>query len=382
MSIMMYPRPYASAWAGLTGGGMVKVGIPTGMRPRMRPPRSGNVPQWMERPGRGLPSDAGRRPPAIPFEDHITTKLNADLPQAPVVPVVSKPTPINPLKAGWEGTKGLIKRHPVLAGGAVAGGIASGGAQYGANRLAEYRAADAATAAAAGLKNQKPPPDPLGDTVAGVRDWSVNHWPILAGLGIGAGGLGLWWKQQQDRKEKEEEEELLSGMHSKAAMVKLASEFPVQVGFLVRCGERKLSGSEVRSAIEKCASISDAMAEEWTRFFDAAAGLEARASSGLVKAAVGMPGYSATANAAIADAAKTQDPTQSTTQPAAGIPPVAGLSAVKPTTTPPVTTPPVAPQPPMTNWQQMMVRHRRMRASINVPRTIGSSVRPAITRRC
>jgi hypothetical protein len=128
----------------------------------------------------------------------------------------------------------------------------------------------AANAAAA---EQAKVPDKVEAAAGGLKNFVTDYWPGLLAGGAALGAGGLWWKQQQERKREEEEEELLSGMHPKLAMVKLAHEFPVQVGFLARCGERRLNNAQVQRAIEKCASISDGMAEDWIRFFAVASGM-------------------------------------------------------------------------------------------------------------
>ena len=244
MSVTRYPRPYTSAWSGLTRSRMVKSGA-------------------------GFWRSIGRRLGDVGGGD----------------------APVNTIRTGLASGLGAIKNHPKSLGIPLAIAGITAPTQYGVNVLSESnrRASIAAQAAAAitAAKN-KPPPDPDLAEQGGkaVQNFFTKNWMPLTAAGTGLGAAGLWWKNRQDREREAEEEALLTDMHSKTAMVKLAAEFPVQVGFLVRCGERKLTGSEVRAAVEKCASISDAMAEEWTRFFVGAAGLEARATSGMVKAAL------------------------------------------------------------------------------------------------
>jgi hypothetical protein len=148
---------------------------------------------------------------------------------------------------------------------------------------------------------------------AAVKNWMGNNWQWALPLGLGVGGVGLYLKNQADRRREEEEEELLQGMRPKIGMVKLAQEFPVQVGFLARCGERKLTGREVRAAVEKCAALSDGLAEDWIRFFDVAAKYEAETSSGMEKTAFPLfpmtAGFNATANQAAGQAPKPPLPT-------------------------------------------------------------------------
>jgi hypothetical protein len=118
----------------------------------------------------------------------------------------------------------------------------------------------------------EPPPDTVQRGAQGFKDFAATNWPWLVGGGLAAGGAALLWKRMADKRRQEEEDALLGRMYDKEAMARLAREYPVQVGFLVRCGERGLSGPEVATAVEKCASVSNHLAEEWTDFFKAAAG--------------------------------------------------------------------------------------------------------------
>ena len=195
----------------------------------------------------------------------------------------------------------LTKPVPGLVGtglgAATGGGLLYAGANIGQN-YADARTAEALgneaqakikalgdgskTTAGAGTAKEQ---DSLEQVGSGIKNFATENWPALLAGGAALGAGGMWWKNRQDRKRDEEEEALLTGMHPKAAMVKLAREFPVQVGFLARCGERRLNDIEVQRAIEKCASISDGVAEDWIRFFDAAARFEAGTSSRMMKAA-------------------------------------------------------------------------------------------------
>jgi hypothetical protein len=292
MSIMMYPRPRESAWVDLVGGRMTKTaagrGFFRGLFGRLRAPA---------RPG----------------------MLGAKLPKPP-----------GPFGATMRQGLGAIKKRPGWLGGGL--GLAAGavGVDQAHKHLvqapAARDAAAAADAAAIAEANKPPPVSGFDQGLNKVTNWATENWPLLAGGGALLGGAGLWYKNRRDQEEEEDERALLSGMHPKMAMINLAREFPIQVGFLARCGERQLNDTEVRAAVEKCAAISDDMAEDWIRFFAGAAGLEAGATSSMVKASAISLGY----NQAFADATK-QHPT-STLPPPPAVKPVA---PVQPAAQPP-----------------------------------------------
>jgi hypothetical protein len=225
----------------------------------------------------------------------------------------------------WSEVKQIAKKPQARWAGAGLGALGAAGTLGTlGSRVGEVRQqwADAsAQDQAAQALNQKliaqanSPPDALERGFGTVKNVATNYWPLLVGGGAALGGLGLWYKNRLDRQRKQEEEDLLRGM-AKVSMAKLAAEFPIQIGFLARCGERGLTGSEVRAAIEKCASISDGLAEDWTRFFAGAAELEAGASPKLTKAAQGGAGLSATFDAAIKQHPQGQQPAQQGIQPA------------------------------------------------------------------
>jgi hypothetical protein len=193
-------------------------------------------------------------------------------------------------KARWaaEGT--------LLGGGLGGAGIYNMQADR-INRKAEAAGREIPAVAQANIAkaNARPTPPAEWERALGkARDWAGNNWGWLAGGGAALGGLALLAHQQAQRRKEEDEEELLQGL-AKTGTAGLLAEFPVQVGFLARCGERGLSGGEVRAAVEKCAALSDDIAEDWIRFFADAARSEAGTSSGLVKAAQN-PGFDATGN--------------------------------------------------------------------------------------
>jgi hypothetical protein len=247
------------------------------------------------------------------------------------------------------------KTHAGEAWNAIVGGGENADMKIraGYKKLQEEAAQRAATDAAVNPTPKVPGVmDQFASTVGKGRDWLVQpkHYLPALGIGLGLGGLGLWYKNKRDREQEEEEQALLEGMHPKAAMVKLAAEFPIQIGFLARCGERGLTGTEVRMAVEKCAALSDDIADEWTRFFVGAAGLEAGATSGLTKAAQDPikkvkvnPLQSTGGGAEDAAAAAQRAGQQATPQTAAqGIPPVPGVTG---TAAPKAPVPPQAPAP-------------------------------------
>jgi hypothetical protein len=230
--------------------------------------------------------------------------------------------------------------HPVRTGIlGVGAGLGAGGAAAllsGENQAMHQRAQQAIldrqaaqTAAAAVPKPELPGPDPLQRGGAQLKGFAAENWPWLVGGGLALGGAGLLWRRMADRKREEDEQALLGRMYGKTA--ELARAYPFQAGFMARCGQLGLTGPEIRTAIEKCAGLSDTLADEWTGFFAAAAGSEAEGPAALEKAA---QGYNETANTAIAKPAPT---------------PPAPLGGAAPRPAPaPAVRPPAAPARPAT----------------------------------
>jgi hypothetical protein len=278
MSIMVRPRPYASAWGELARGGMVKDAV--GFKARSY--------------ARAGAAAAKARAAAA------TTARSGGPTAAPTAAAAPTAVAAPAIKPRF----GDVFSSPMVRGTAIAapivGGVGMGlGYEHAAKidrKTNEIGAQVPAVAQANIAKAQAPPPQPAAweQSLGKVRDWAGNNWGWLAGGGAALGGLALIANQRAQRRKEEDEEELLQGL-AKAGMAGLLAEFPVQVGFLARCGERGLSGAEVRAAVEKCAAISDAIAEDWIRFFADATGSEAGTASGLVKAAQN-PGFAATGN--------------------------------------------------------------------------------------
>lgn len=209
---------------------------------------------------------------------------------------------------GLDRVRDFSVKHPVkaplLGAGAAFGAAAPlalvAGEQQGMHDRARqaFAARQARQTTADALPPVEPPgPDAVQQGLARARGFAGENWPWLVGGGLALGGGALYMKHLADRRREEEEQALLGRMYSKTAVASLAREYPVQVGFLARCGELGLTGPEIRAAVEKCAALSDALADEWTGFFAVAAGPEAGAPPGIDKAA---QGYDETARTAIA----------------------------------------------------------------------------------